>query len=128
MKTCSKCKETKPLDSFYKKKGGPQGRESRCKDCQRSRNRGDVRRRLLAYKYGVTEEWFNSQNEKQSGVCASCGQPETRKNTTNLAVDHDHETREIRELLCQRCNTALGLLQDDAEVIEKLLIYRKKFL
>jgi len=127
MKTCSKCETEKPLEDFYRQKGAPQGRASRCKDCQRIRPRGNARRRTLAYKYGVTEEWFDSQNANQSGLCASCGQPEARKDTKNLSVDHNHETGEVRELLCQKCNTALGLLGDDPERIRLLLEYRKRF-
>lgn len=129
MKTCTKCGIEQPETSFYKK--GQGRRESRCKDCQKDRPRGAVRRRLLAYKYGVTEEWYQEMWALQGGACASCGQPETAKSKTGelkmLAVDHDHGTGESRALLCQKCNTALGLLNDDEDVIEALLRYRRRY-
>lgn len=34
MKTCTKCKETKPLESFAKQSDGPKGRASWCKPCK----------------------------------------------------------------------------------------------
>jgi hypothetical protein len=70
--------------------------------------------------------------EAQHGVCAACGNPETRTDhrngeCTDLAVDHDHATGQVRALLCGPCNMALGLLQDDPERIEQLLIYLRNY-
>lgn len=129
MRICTKCDTEKPLEDFYRKKGALHGRDSRCKECQRlHKKKGRVRDRLLIYKYGITEEQFNVMNDEQQGLCKSCGQPETRKNTKNLAVDHNHKTGEVRGLLCQRCNTALGLLDEDPKRIEALLGYINSFL
>lgn len=54
----------------------------------------------------------------QEGLCAICHQPETVKygdRVKDLAVDHDHETGEVRGLLCNNCNRALGMFGDSAE-------------
>jgi hypothetical protein len=64
----------------------------------------------------------------QNGLCASCGNPETkidhRSGTIKeLAVDHDHATGKIRALLCNSCNVALGLLQDDPAFFEAACTY-----
>ena len=47
---------------------------------------------------------------------------------TRLAVDHCHETGDVRGLLCAACNTALGLLKDDPDRIVKLLDYLTRWL
>ena len=81
-------------------------------------------------KYGITPEEYDSIWEKQSGVCASCGNEETHRNqfgVCSLAVDHDHTTGVVRGLLCGRCNRALGLLRDSADVVQSLLNYRRSF-
>lgn len=64
--------------------------------------------------------------EEQHGVCAICGKPETKPNAKYLAVDHDHKTGEVRGLLCNNCNRALGLLQDNTEVLQNAINYLKK--
>ena len=47
--------------------------------------------------------------------------------TEHLAVDHDHETGQVRDLLCHNCNRALGLFQDSIETVEAALNYLKKW-
>jgi len=43
-----------------------------------------------------------------------------------LAVDHNHKTSEIRGLLCSRCNTAIGLIQDNAQIALAIYEYLKR--
>jgi hypothetical protein len=53
-------------------------------------------------------------------VCAICREP---PGDTALHVDHCHDTGRIRGLLCFRCNSALGNLRHDADVIGRALDY-----
>jgi hypothetical protein len=74
----------------------------------------------LGAKYGLTLDDYEEMLAEQNGVCASCGTPPTGK---KLSIDHDHETGVIRGLLCQPCNTALGLLKDSSDCVASLLAY-----
>jgi len=65
---------------------------------------------------GEYEEILKNQNYG----CAICGQGNGNR---PLAVDHNHNTGEIRGLLCGRCNCALGLLDEDVKKMEKLIKY-----
>ena len=61
-------------------------------------------------KYGLTPDDYWRMSDAQDGKCAICL---TRWRTRPLYIDHDHDTGQVRELLCGRCNTALGQLADD---------------
>lgn len=70
--------------------------------------------------YGISEEEYNNLLQKQNNKCASCD------DETKLVVDHCHASGEIRGLLCRKCNTALGQLNDSKERVEGLLRYISK--
>ena len=86
---------------------------------------------LLKKRYNITLEKYFELFYLQNGLCAICGKPETTvyKNSclqSRLCIDHDHNTKKIRGLLCSKCNTALGHFKDDIEIIEKAILYLKK--
>lgn len=75
-------------------------------------------------KRGVSEDWYLTQLGQQGGRCAGCrtDDPGFREGSM-WPVDHDHSTGKLRGLLCHRCNTALGLLDDDPETLRRLADY-----
>ena len=42
-----------------------------------------------------------------------------------LHYDHDHKTGKFRGWLCGNCNLVLGLVKDNIEVLEKMVVYIK---
>jgi hypothetical protein len=116
---------------FARRKDRALGRVSQCKECQQAYNRAYYEREKhsgkwdlysraagLKRRYGITEEDYEKLLEEQGGKCAICGSTQGRVHTAtgeprHLAVDHDHETKEIRGLLCDPCNQGIGLLGDD---------------
>lgn len=80
---------------------------------------------ILKNKYGITLNQWNELRQKQNYECAICGIHEN-DNKKSLAIDHNHETGEIRGLLCTTCNTGIGLLKDDIKLVEKALKYLLK--
>ena len=79
------------------------------------------RNAYLLRKYGITLEDYQRMLDAQDGVCAICGK--RRPDERTLHVDHDHETGEIRGLLCFRCNNAIGDLRDDRDLAQALVDY-----
>ncbi len=57
-----------------------------------------------------------------TGRCGICGVPELEC-SLKLALDHDHETGEFRGWLCGKCNKALGLFNDNEELLVDALHY-----
>lgn len=87
------------------------------------------RRANLKRSFGITTEKYDQMFKAQKGLCKLCRKPEpgTRNGKRKmLAVDHDHETGKIRGLLCSKCNTALGLLDDSPELLEAAIVYLKE--
>lgn len=58
-------------------------------------------------RYGLTPSDVQAMLEKQGGACAICVLPLTKHH-----IDHCHTTGKVRGLLCHRCNTRLGGLDD----------------
>lgn len=75
------------------------------------------------YAYGVSIDDLKGMISKQGGVCAICGGPGGKK---GLCVDHDHDSRKIRALLCSNCNSALGFLKDSSDIARRATEYLKK--
>lgn len=78
-----------------------------------SHNPDAFRARRIKHRYGITIEQYEQMVEDQQGLCAVCGHPPTNNNTRahwdgKLCIDHDHETGEVRGLLCNDCNLAVG--------------------
>src|SRR5208282_6685698 len=63
------------------------------------------------YKYGVEPDVYAQKLHTQNNRCAIC-----KKLLTTPHLDHNHETQQVRDLLCKQCNLALGFLQDDVEI------------
>jgi hypothetical protein len=94
----------------------------------RKKNPDACKRSDLKKRFGISLEKYNEMKKSQGHVCAICGLPETAidhrtKKVRDLAVDHNHDTGEIRGLLCTRCNTAIGLLQDDVVLLANATAY-----
>lgn len=76
-----------------------------------------MRAHHLGSKFGITTEEYAAMSKAQGDVCAICTQPETAVRLGTplpLAVDHCHDSGEIRSLLCRDCNHVLGKFKDDA--------------
>ena len=90
----------------------------------RVENRQKIYRQELVRKYGVGLDWFDEQLQRQGNACACCKRQfqEGDKQTTPH-VDHCHETKLVRGILCNRCNTVLGLCEDDGALLSELARY-----
>lgn len=82
--------------------------------------------RWLRAKFDLSLDDYEKMLAAQDGVCAICKQPETHKRNGKvkaLAVDHNHSTGEVRGLLCSDCNTAIGKLREDPEILMSAVRY-----
>lgn len=78
-------------------------------------------------KYGLTPESYGTLLRVQDGKCKICRKESTENVAGRLAIDHCHTTGEVRGLLCNKCNSGIGMLNDDPKLVEAALKYLKDF-
>ena len=77
----------------------------------------------LKKEYAITLEQYTEMLEAQGFACKICLKPRGQK---KLNVDHCHATGKVRGLLCQQCNSLLGMAHDDPTVLQAAITYLEK--
>ena len=112
-RVCTKCLEDRALEDFPDNSRAPQGKDRVCRVCRSLQNR------ISKAKAAYGEEGVKILVRIDAGEgCETCG-----GRTTRMAIDHNHKTGVTRGLLCSNCNTALGLLRESPDTINRLLAY-----
>jgi hypothetical protein len=145
MKTCRKCNLEKSTAEFYNSKTATDKLTSWCKPCtiasakktvngttlteyQRTwRNRNpQKRRKFYLQSYGLTVEQYDAKLEQQNHSCAICKLPTTQYRRA-LSVDHNHETKIVRGLLCDSCNLLIGHAKEQVSILKNAISYLETF-
>ena len=130
MKTCPECGLSLADDMFYKRtmRSGKIGLQHRCKKCSTknrrqyyNKNRRQYYKKHSSIKYKLGLSWEEVEKITSKGACECCGNSERR-----LCIDHCHDSKKPRGLLCHNCNTALGLLREDQQRIINLSQYLER--
>ncbi len=148
-KTCTRCKVEQPVEKFGLRKAnkGSTKWRSRCRTCEAEEQRErSLLKKLSGQKISKSFEdpeqlsikglkkyteslrlpWDLVINEyPEDGNCKICDSGPVG-NANRLSLDHDHETGNFRGFLCGNCNTALGLLKDNIEILNKCIEYLSK--
>ena len=138
MKTCSKCKLSRPTSEFHKRKGSKDGLQSQCKECNiagvkkwQSENpekhednwkRHTSNRNWLVTKarlYNIHPDDLQKLISESEGVCGICKKTPVRW----TVIDHCHNTTKVRGILCEKCNQGLGLFSDSPEILASAIDY-----
>ena len=145
MKSCRACKKGEPEVEFNK--SSRDGSQSLCKGCQSNYSKGwqkqnrdknigycqryyrenkhKWRERDYKRKYGMTIQEVEALVASQNGRCPICDIP--FKSQKLMSLDHDHKTGQLRQVLCSKCNTALGLLNEDVAIFHRAVEYINKW-
>lgn len=138
-KQCKKCFRILPATDFSPEIRCKDGLRSWCRSChndigRRGRTPEKRNEAHLRQKYGISPEEYDYILTQQNGVCAICKRPETlihghgskKGSVRSLSVDHCHAIGSVRSLLCHKCNTSLGLMNEDPGLIRALLEYSER--
>lgn len=93
----------------------------------RKENPYKIREAQLKCKFGIDLDEYTDLLIKQDNKCAICKSDDTgRIDHKYFHVDHDHKTGNVRGLLCSKCNSAIGLLNDDVGILKNAINYLNK--
>lgn len=143
-KRCQHCKEIKTPGDFFAAAETYDGLSRRCKVCA-TENHDKWRRKNLPYMREASKKW-RSKNPRlakdhklkstygipigtyerllteQQGCCAIC-QTSDPGGMGDFHVDHDHETKAVRGLLCHNCNVGLGHFKSSGGILQQAIEY-----
>lgn len=86
----------------------------------RSQNQRKINFTSRVKRYNLDEAAFTDMYNAQKGKCAIC---KTDISVDGSRIDHNHDTGEVRGLLCVSCNTGIGLLKDSVSVLKSAIKY-----
>jgi hypothetical protein len=142
-----RCNGTRNVDAFLAPGGGRHKTCQRCRDRSRQENRQrrqrigaeGVRADNLKSKYGISVEQYDALRMAQGYRCRICGRHEDEipwvrlgrprldgrptAEPFKLVVDHCHDSRRVRGLLCAGCNSAIGHFRDNLPALRAALAY-----
>lgn len=147
MRRCARCKKLVPFAQMVKNRSTSSGFGAYCKPCaciiqaEYKASKGWVKRagrtyeqelrikarNRLANHLGLSHaEVEELQRRAATEACELCGRYETKSRWKKLFIDHDHQTKKVRGLLCMECNTGLGKFKDSPELLRKAANYLEK--
>lgn len=113
-KMCRKCKVSQISDNFNKQPSQKDGLSGLCKICTKFINR--------CRNYSLTAEDLETlQSARQCPICLR-----SFDGSFSVVVDHNHATGKVRSLICSRCNSLLGMSNDDIANLERAIEYLKR--
>ena len=122
-KFCENCKKE------FAVQGNTLRKKCCSKECSKENNASkyrSARRKSRLKSYDIDSNTYATLLQIQDGRCAICRKNEViyqHGKARNLAIDHCHETKKTRGLLCGKCNMALGLFNDDWLLLDNAIEY-----
>lgn len=149
LKKCTTCGIERLRSEFFKSGKHPSGKDKfrgDCKSCAskntnvwrnynrekynnyaaewRAKNPEKQHATEIKRHYGLSKEDYNKMLTSQNMRCKICQkkhEPSIKRG--KLYVDHNHSTGAIRGLLCGGCNSAIGHMNDDIELLKAAIDY-----
>lgn len=129
LKTCIRCENEFPFESFYRDRTKKDGRTPYCRGCRKqaatrhNANYAPKQAKKAKERYDadplsvnlgrmrMTKEEYYEKWNRQSGLCEVCGEEETIVDSSGrqrrLSVDHDHSCCYKKRDTCGECNRGL---------------------
>jgi hypothetical protein len=133
-KCCKTCKRDLPTTEYHTHYSNKDGFRTSCKTCRTGQHKAYRAAKKapafqgIGHKYGITPAQYNALLLAQDGQCIICGESDPHGGRTfGFCVDHDHATGEIRGLLCNSCNSGLGMFRDNPRYLQRAIHYLQSY-
>ena len=146
LRKCKECEleahNEEELELFVFNKQSKYNRELRCKECRdrttKEWSQGNIDQRKehkkkwqdknnkyhreynLQRNYGLSITEWDAMYVAQDGRCTIC---KKSIDADKMHTDHNHDTGEVRGLLCSKCNMLLGLADDSTTTLQAAITY-----
>ena len=123
-KICNICHILKATDEFEINQTDAKGLKITRPSCR------ECRKQIDGVKLSISEKKRMDKIAPPKGsifVCPICEKRSIVGVTANLVRDHNHDTGEGREWICDSCNTGLGRFKDNPKFLQKVIEYLKKY-
>ncbi len=125
------CEKEKDISNFRFRNPEKTSRRTECNSClnkKQSTKRKSLpekeylrlRGMKIKKKYGISLQDYDRMYKEQDGKCMICRNPYELLN-----IDHCHESKKVRGLLCTDCNQGLGNFKDNPELLLEGAVYLK---
>jgi hypothetical protein len=134
MKLCKRCLTEKSESEFYKDSAKKDKLTTYCKICCKDLEsayhknnpvkKSNRKRKNMISKSGlpITMNEYNHMLHTQDNKCGICDLV-----MKTPCIDHNHTTGVIRMLICNSCNTMLGMAKEDQHILKNAIEYLRKF-
>lgn len=123
-KICNICHIFKPIDEFSKNQNAAGDKQRRRPSCKPCRKIIDGKKLTKPEKERMDAK---RPPDKAVFICPLCEKRTVVGITARIVADHDHETGDGREWICDSCNTGLGRFKDDIKILERIIEYLQRF-
>ena len=119
-KICNVCHRLKPVSSFAKNQSNKKKKEIRRPSCRSCRTDIDKRPPKTAQAKRMEKTRPKQGDPFQ---CPICKKRSIVGVTAKIVADHDHHTGNIRDFICDSCNTGLGRFKNGQDCLKDAVQY-----
>lgn len=123
-KICYTCNNNLTIDKFSFNNQSYDKLNRNCNTCQYLKS--------ACSRYKISIQDLIQLIEESKLLCGICTKqlvlPNNRNNKEDtICIDHNHITNKVRGILCQDCNRAIGIFQDDTNRLNNAVKYLNKY-
>lgn len=118
MKICRRCQQRKSIFEFEKNQKSIAGKISRRGECRSCRK---WKKPIPAKMRAEYQKTHPMPPLGQPFHCPVCDKTIIRQFKNDVVLDHYHLNGEIRGWICRQCNSSIGMMDEDVDVLKRAI-------